>query len=127
MKAQITVNYSEWLADGECFPAGSQEIEVSREFAPILAAAVSAGAVSLEDPSERLLELLDGHVESQEDSEAKLVEAMGEWVPPAVRPDGTMEPGFWSGPWTEGHLANAELAASATASFDVDIDVREER
>lgn len=111
MKTTITVNppFSEWVANGQSFPAGTQEIEVTKELAPALAHAVSLGHVSLEDPHEKLLAALDGHVQSQEDGEAAHEEAKGEWVEPRWLEDGTKEPGYWTGPWYEGHLAAQEL------------------
>src|SRR4051794_10315626 len=122
MEALINVKYTEWLANGEHFPGGSQEIEVSDELAPLLASAVDNGSVELEDPSEELLRALARHVETQERSEANLAEAMGTWVAPERLEDGTLEPGFWTGPWYEGHIAQRELDASKTAEIVVDIE-----
>jgi hypothetical protein len=126
MKALINVKYSEWLADGERFPGGSQEITVSDELVPLLAHAIDAGVVELEDAPAELEVELRAHVEPQEESEAKLAEAMGEWVPPAAQEDGTTVPGYWTGPWYEGHLALAALdAARSSAEIAIDVEPAE--
>lgn len=88
MEARINIVYSVWGAEGfdEPFSGGVQTVEVTPAFAPILAGAVNARVVELVDPSDELLALLDGHVETQEVSDAAYEEAVQ------------------SGAWRTGHL-----------------------
>ena len=104
--------------DGEEFAAGEHEIaDPSPALVRLAGSAHAAGVIEVSEG------LDTSHVESQEDSEAKLTEAMGSWVEPELQPDGTKAPGYWDGPWWEGHMATGEAAAAGTAQAEVAIDV----
>lgn len=117
MPLAFTVANEIWLA-GEKYESGEHEIaNPSRELMLHAGSAHAAGEVTVTDG-------LDvGHVQSQEDAEAALVVAMGDWVPPTFGADGVAVPGYWTGPWHEGNVAQyeieqalkAEIAAAAEA------------
>lgn len=112
-------NSSVHLGDQE-FVAGDNEVEEpSAELVKLAGSADAAGTIEVTEG------LDDSHVESQEESEAKLAEAMGEWVEPERQKDGTTKPGYWTGDWYEGHVG--QTAADADADRDsveiADVDV----
>lgn len=116
------VVYSEWVADGEVFSANDNPHEIERPSEALLTLAGSAhhaGAIRVEDGLE------DGHVQSQEDGELALVEAMGEWVGEKRLEDGTSEPGYWSGPWGESNRAQAADDENARAKVGITVDTDE--
>lgn len=124
MALKFKVLHSEWIADGETFSANDNEklseegVEgASPELIRLAGAAHHAGAIEVFE------DLVDDHVQTQEDGEAALVEAQGEWIPPAPRDDGTIEPGRWTGPWGEANAAQAEADAGAYAEALVGIDI----
>jgi hypothetical protein len=106
-----------YLGD-EAFAGGEHTVEnPSAALVRLAGSAHAAGAIDV-------TEGLDvSHVESQEASEAKLVEAMGEWVPSVYREDGTAEEGYWNGPWYEGHIIQSAADAADNHSAEVGIDV----
>lgn len=125
MALKFEVLHSEWVADGESFPANDNPYEIedaSDDLVRLATAAHHAGALNVTEG------LADGVVQSQEDGEAALQEAMGEYVPAKPTADGTMEPGYWTGPWYEGHMAQAEADTSgkATAAAGIDVEPGEE-
>lgn len=78
---KITVVYSIWGAGEDEFVGGTHDVKLTKKTAPLFAGGEAAGSIIVEECSDDERALLDGHVESQEDSEAKLAEAQadGRW------------------------------------------------
>lgn len=114
---QIEVVYTVWGAEDVVFQGGIHELSAdecacgethgapSAELLRLIAGAEATGSVNVLDYSDGERTTLDSHVQSQEDGEAALVEAMGDWVPPVKDDAGAMlEAGYWTGEWHEGNL-----------------------
>lgn len=115
---QIEVVYTVWGAEDAVFQGGVHELsagecacgethgEPSADLLRLIAGAEATGSINVLDYTDGERSTLDSHVQSQEDGEAALTEAMGEWVPP-VKDEATgamLEPGYWTGGWHEGNL-----------------------
>src|SRR5881398_449299 len=121
MALTFEVLHSSWTADGEEFAGGVHVVEdPSDDLVRLAACGHAAGAVRLEDDA-----VVSDHVEDDEVSKQKLSAAMGTWIHP-VRDEATgtiLEPGRWSGPWYEGHIANADAATLGSSTAELEIDV----
>lgn len=126
MGLAFTVENEIWLA-GEKYESGDHEIEKpSADLVKHAGSAHAAGELTVTDG------LDDSHVQSQEDAEAALAAAMGEWVDavqvdavfavdeegarlidddgePVVLEAAYLIPGYWTGPWHEGNVGQYEL------------------
>lgn len=102
------------------FPGGvHDDVKLTKKSAPVFAAAEAAGSIVIHDVTDAERQLLDGHVQSQEDGEAALAEAMGDWIEPVYKDTKNVhgqilhrelvEPGRWSGPWHDANLAQFDL------------------
>ena len=92
--------------EDESFAVGDHEVEEpSEELIHLAAAAHAAGAISVTEG------LDESTLDSPEEPERKLAEAMGNWVEPERLEDGTTKPGYWDGPWYEGHMAAQKTSA----------------
>lgn len=115
---QIEVVYTVWGAEDVVFQGGIHELGADEcacgvthgkpdaELLRLIAGAEAAGSVNVLDYGDDERATLDAHVQSQEDGEAALTAAMGDWVPP-VKDEETgvmLEPGYWTGGWHEGNL-----------------------
>lgn len=120
MSLKFTVLGAEWVADGESFSANGNPHELedpSPGLARLAGSAHHAGDIEVHEG------LVDDHVMSQEETEAALAAAMGDFVPPEVMPDGTTAPGYWTGPWAETAREQAEADALARAEAGMVVDV----
>jgi hypothetical protein len=107
-----------WSALGVEYVDRVELEDADPELVKLAGSAHAAGVITV-------LEGLDvSHVESQEDSEAALAAAMGDWIEPVRDPETgvLLERGRWSGPWQEGHDANAELADHGVAELAIDVE-----
>lgn len=96
---KIEVLDSLWGADDETFVNGIHEIpKPSKAFLRLVAGAEAAGAIAVLDATAAELAALGHHVQSQDDGEAALAAAMGEWTD-----------GRWSGDWHDANVAQFEL------------------
>jgi hypothetical protein len=119
MTLRFNVLDDELVIDGESFLARDNPHEVKspkKQLARAVGSAHHAGAAEVLDG------LVDDHVQSQEDGEKAYAEAQGTWVPPKPRPDGTIEPGRWAGPWGEANQAQGTLDAAAKATVVIDTE-----
>jgi hypothetical protein len=113
---RFTVLHSSWHADGEEFAAGDHEIaKPSKQLIHLASHAHAAGALDVSEG----LDL--STVQSQEDGEKALAEAMGEHTV-TLNPDGTRT-SRWSGPWQEAQDAQAALEAEQRANGGVTIGI----
>lgn len=99
--------FGSWTADGVEY-VDSVEIESpSAELRRLAGSAHAAGVIYVDEG------LDTSHVEDDEESVDNLADAMGEWIEPIRDPEtgSVTTPGYWSGPWAEGHLANQTLEA----------------
>lgn len=124
MTLRFEVLHSSWTADGEEFAGGDHVAEdASDDLIRLAAAAHAAGAIVLHEDDQHIVA---DHVEDDDVSKIKLAEAMGEWIEP-VRDEHTgtvLERGRWSGPWQEGHDANA-AADRSLAEVAIDVEAGE--
>jgi hypothetical protein len=110
---RFEVLHGSWVADGEEFAGGEHEVtKPSAALRKLAGSAHDAGVICVESGAD------SKHVQSQEDGEAALTKAMGEWDDEEQR---------WTGPWHEGHAIQqahdreareAQLAEIAAAEED---------
>lgn len=118
---RFTVLHGSWTAEGERFDGGEHEIaDPSEDLVRLAGSAHAAGAIRVDEGLET------SHVESEEESLARLEELMGEWQDAERDPEtgAVLEHGRWTGPWAEGHELNAAIGASA-AETAADIEAGE--
>lgn len=100
----FNVKIGPWSADGYGPFVDAVSIDdAPPELVRLAAHAHSAGVIEVTEG------LDETAFQSQEDGEAALAAAQGDWVEGERRPDGTQEPGRWSGGWHDGSLAQHQL------------------
>lgn len=107
-----------WAAEDGPFVDDVTVEEPSDELVRLAHHAHSAGVIDLHDVTDEAL--VDHGVQTQEEAEATLTEAMGEWVDPILDESGTIsEPGHWTGPWAEGNQAIYEETQATLAKGEI--------
>lgn len=92
--------------DGDTFVDHVELDDASDELVRLAAHAHDAGIIEVTEG------LDESHIQSQEDGEAAYAAAQGEWVDQTWNEDGTANPGYWSGGWRVGHVAQYDLEAA---------------
>lgn len=89
--------------DGETFVDAVELDDASDELVRLAAHAHDAGIIEVTEG------LDESHIQTQEEGEAALAAAQGEWVERTWNADGTANPGHWDGGWHVGNLAQYDL------------------
>lgn len=118
----------EHVLGGDC-PCGETHPKPTAAMLSLLGAAESAGVIRILDADASQIDRMERAVQSQEDGEAANAKALGDWVEPVSRweDDGTktlVAPGYWTGPWQHGNLAQAVLDREHKLAAD---DARKKR
>jgi len=113
--------HTPWEPEGhDAYGKGDHVVESpSEELVHLAAAAHAAGVLEVTEG------LDDSTLDSPEEAERKLAEAMGEWHPPELQEDGTFKPGYWDGPWYDGHLAaqsESALVGQGVSESVIDVE-----
>lgn len=110
MALEFTVNPGSgaWSADG--FGPFVDQVSIDDPPAELVRLAAHAHSAGVIEVTEGLDE---SEIQSQEAAEEALKAAQGDWVEGEWRPDGTQEPGRWSGGWSEGNLEQYEIDQAA--------------
>lgn len=118
---EFTVKVGPWSADG--YGPYVDDVVVEEPDAELVRLAAHAHSAGILEVTAGLDE---SHIQSQEDGEAAQEVAKGAWVPPERNADGTATPGYWSGGWGVGNVAQHDLevaqrrVAEALAGGDAD-------
>jgi hypothetical protein len=119
LKFEVLPPNAAWFADGQEFLANDNErllsegVEADDAFVRLAHHAHAAGVIRIEGEAD-----VAAHgVQSQEDGEAALAEAQGEWIAPEYAEGGGIVAGTgrWSGPWHEDNAALHEQTKAAMA------------
>lgn len=113
--------HTPWEPEGhEPFGKGDHVVDApSEDLIHLAAAAHAAGVLTVTEG------LDESTLDSPEEAQRKLAEAMGRWHPAELQPDGTFKPGYWDGPWYEGHMAaqsTTALVGQGVAESVIDVD-----
>lgn len=107
MPLEFTTLHGAWTAGEEGTYVDSVSIaEPSPALVRLAAHAHAAGVIDVTEGLE------PSDVQSQEDGEAALAAAQGDWVDSVQNEDGTVTPGYWTGPWHEANVLQHNLQAA---------------